>query len=141
MGVRRKSREAALQFLFQEDFKLEDGHLEDNLIERFEAFCTLYQVNRKARPYAQDLLQGIVKIRSEIDALIGQAASNWRLSRLASTDRNILRLAVYEMIAENEIPDQVAINEAVEIAKRFAGDDSPAFINGVLDAVKTVLRS
>lgn len=141
MGVRRKSREAALQFLFQEDFKLEDGHLEDNLIERFEAFCTLYQVNRKARPYAQDLLQGIVKIRSEIDALIGQAASNWRLSRLASTDRNILRLAVYEMIAENEIPDQVAINEAVEIAKRFAGDDSPAFINGVLDAVKTAIRS
>lgn len=141
MGVRRKSREAALQFLFQEDFKLEGGHMEENLIERFDAFCTLYQVNRKARPYAQDLLQGVVRIRSEIDALIGQAASNWRLSRLASADRNILRLAVYEMIAENEIPDQVAINEAVEIAKRFAGDDSPAFINGVLDAVKTALRS
>jgi N utilization substance protein B len=98
-------------------------------------------VNRKARPYAQDLLQGIVRIRDDIDALISQAASNWRLSRLASTDRNILRLAVYEMITENEIPDQVAINEAVEIAKRFAGDESPAFINGVLDAVKTALRS
>lgn len=141
MGVRRKSREAALQFLFQEDFKLDAGHLGENLIERFDAFCTLYQVNRKARPYAQELLQGLVLIRGDIDALIEQAASNWRLSRIAATDRNILRLAVYEMLAENDIPDQVAINEAVEIAKRFAGDDSPSFINGVLDAVKTVLRS
>lgn len=141
MGVRRKSREAALQFLFQEDFKLEGGHLEENLIERFDAFCTLYQVNRKARPYAQEVLQGIVRVRGEIDALISECASNWRLPRIAATDRNILRLAVYEMITENDIPDQVAINEAVEIAKRFAGDDSPSFINGVLDAVRKSLRS
>lgn len=142
MGVRRKAREAALQFLFQEDFKFEkEGHREEDLVERFDAFCTLYQVNRKARPYALELLQGIVKIRDEVDGLIGKAASNWRLSRLAATDRNILRLAVYEMISDDEIPDQVAINEAVEIAKRFAGEESPAFINGVLDAVKTVLRS
>lgn len=141
MGVRRRAREAALQFLFQEDFKLEEGHREEELVERFDAFCTLYQVNKKARPYAQELLQGIIKIQGKIDANIGEAASNWRLSRLAATDRNILRLAVYEMISDTEIPDQVAINEAVEIAKRFGSDESPAFINGVLDAVKTVLRS
>jgi N utilization substance protein B len=141
MGVRRRAREAALQFLFQEDFKLEDGHREENLLERFDAFCTLYQVNRKARPYAQEMLEGIIHIREKIDSLIGKAASNWRLSRIAATDRNILRLAVFEMLSDNDIPDQVAINEAVEIAKRFGGDESPAFINGVLDAVKTVLRS
>lgn len=141
MGVRRKAREAALQFLFQEDFKLEEGHREDNFLERFESFCTLYQVNRKARPYAQQLLEGILRDRVEIDRCIEQAASNWRLARIAATDRNILRLAVFEMRSDAEIPDQVAINEAVEIAKRFAGDDSPAFINGVLDAVKTSLRS
>jgi N utilization substance protein B len=141
MGVRRRAREAALQFLFQEDFKLENGHREENLLERFDAFCTLYQVNRKARPYAQELLVGIVQIRENIDTLIGKAASNWRLSRIAATDRNVLRLAVFEMLSDNDIPDQVAINEAVEIAKRYGGDESPAFINGVLDAVKTVLRS
>jgi N utilization substance protein B len=141
MGVRRRAREAALQFLFQEDFKLNDGYRDENLAEVFEAFCTLYQVNRKARPYAQELLQGIFLVRERIDNLIGQAASNWRLSRIAATDRNILRLAVFEMMSVDEIPDQVAINEAVEIAKRFGSEESPAFINGVLDAVKTVLRS
>lgn len=141
MGVRRRSREAALQFLFQEDFKLEGGGVEDKFPERFDAFCTLYQVNRKARPYAQQLLEGMAEVHEEVDRLIGSSASNWRLSRIAATDRNILRLAVYEMIADNDVPDQVAINEAVEIAKRFAGDDSPAFINGVLDAVRKALRS
>lgn len=130
-----------MQFLFQEDFKLDEGHLEENLVERFDTFCTIYQVNRKARPYAQELLEGIIRARANIDAMIGQAASNWRLSRIAATDRNILRLAVYEMISDNDVPDQVAINEAVEIGKRFAGDDSPSFINGVLDAVKIALRS
>ncbi len=141
MGVRRKSREAALQFLFQEDFKLENGHLEENIVERFDTFCTLYQVNKKARPYAQELLDGIVTMRADIDSKIGKAASNWRLTRIAATDRNILRLAVYEMISENDVPDQVAINEAVEVAKRFAGPESPSFINGVLDAVKSLLRA
>ena len=140
MGVRRKSREAALQFLFQEDFNLESGHAEENLSERFDVFCALYQVDRKARPYAQKLLEGMVRSRIEVDRRIGECASNWRLSRIAATDRNILRLAVYEMISDNDVPDQVAINEAVEIAKRFAGDDSPSFINGVLDAVRKSLR-
>ncbi|WP_163339971.1 transcription antitermination factor NusB [Desulfopila sp. IMCC35008] len=142
MGIRRKAREAALQFLFQEDFKLEEnGHSRENLQERFAGFCTMYQVNRQARPYALTLLTGVVESRQQVDDLIGQAASNWRLSRLAATDRNILRLAGWEMMQDNDVPDQVAINEAVEIAKRFGSKESPSFINGVLDAVKTVLRS
>lgn len=141
MGVRRKAREAALQFLFQEDFKLEEELLGMELEERFNSFCILYQVNRQARQYAFELLSGIDATREKVDATIEQAASNWRLSRIAVADRNILRLAVYEMVTENDVPDQVAINEALEIAKRFGSDDSPSFINGVLDAVKTVLRS
>lgn len=141
MGIRRKAREAALQFLFQEDFKLEDGHKSAHLEERFSSFCILYQVNRQARQYAFTLLNGLVEERVRVDQLVNEAASNWRLSRLAATDRNILRLAAYEMIMDNDIPDQVAINEAVEIAKRFGSDESPSFINGVLDAVKTALRS
>lgn len=141
MGTRRKSREAALQFLFQEDFQQDEGGLhEENLSDKFESFCTLYQVEKKARSYAAKLLSGVVTRREEVDGLITASATNWRLTRIAATDRNILRLAVYEMIGQDDVPDQVVINEAVEVSKRFAGDDSPSFINGVLDAVRKNLR-
>ncbi|MFV0436972.1 MAG: transcription antitermination factor NusB [Desulfopila sp.] len=141
MGARRKSREAALQYLFQEDFKVEENLGEQSFSEKFSLFSDIYQISRKARPYAERILAGLLERREEVDRLISDAASNWRLTRIAATDRNILRLAVYEMLAEEDVPDQVAINEAVEIAKRFCGEDSPAFINGVLDAVRLVLRS
>ena len=75
-----------------------------------------------------------------IDTLIRESASNWRLERIALTDRNLLRIAVYEMQFSEDAPDQVVINEAVEIAKRYGTEDSPPFINGVLDAVRVVIR-
>lgn len=140
MGTRRISREAALQFLYQEDFTIgPDQQFGYDLAERFELFCALYQVNKKARSYAVTLLQGITDHLDRVDQLIAAAASNWRLSRIAATDRNLLRIAVFEMLERADVPPQVAINEAVEIAKRFAGEDSPKFINGVLDAVRTTL--
>ncbi len=140
MGTRRNSREAALQFLYQEDFTINpDQQFGYDLAERFELFCALFQVNKKARPYALILLQGITVNLARIDQLITDAASNWRLARIAATDRNLLRIAIYEMLEIVDVPPQVAINEAVEIAKRFAGDDSPKFINGVLDAVRVNL--
>jgi len=140
MGTRRISREAALQFLYQEDFTIgPDQQFGYDLAERFELFCALYQVNKKARSYAVTLLQGITDHLDRVDQLIAAAASNWRLSRIAATDRNLLRIAVFEMLEMADVPPQVAINEAVEIAKRFAGEDSPKFINGVLDAVRTTL--
>jgi len=140
MGTRRKSREAALQFLYQNDFvKVADVGDDLELGESFHLFCSLYQVNKKARPYALNLIQGVLAEIEKIDDLIGSAGSQWRLSRVAPTDRNLLRIAVFEMTLMEDVPPQVAINEAVEIAKRFAGDDSPRFINGVLDAVKSNL--
>lgn len=140
MGTRRISREAALQFLYQEDFTIgPDQQFGYDLTERFDLFCTLFQVNKKARSYALLLLQGITDHLGRIDQLIAEAASNWRLVRIAATDRNLLRIAIFEMLEAGDIPPQVAINEAVEIAKRFAGDDSPKFINGVLDAVRVTL--
>ena len=137
MGIRRKSRESALQFLFQDDFIAE----EIRQGERFDMFCNLYQVSRKARPYTLDLVQGIVQNRDHIDSLIGQCAKNWRLERIALTDKNLLRIGVFEMLYCEDVPDQVAINEAVEIAKRYGSEESPAFINGILDAVKTLIRT
>lgn len=112
-----------------------------DLAERFALFCSLYQVNKKARSYTLDLLTGITENLDKIDDLIVQVATNWRLSRLAATDRNLLRVAVYEMVHRDDVPAQVAMNEAVEIAKKFAGDESPKFINGILDAVNTKLSS
>ncbi|SDP25888.1 transcription antitermination factor NusB [Desulforhopalus singaporensis] len=138
MGSRRISRETALQFLYQEDFTIgpEQQHCYD-LDDRFELFCSLFQVNKKARDYAKTLLGGISANLGKIDELIGEAASNWRVARIAATDRNLLRIAIFEMIYAEDVPAQVAINEAVEIAKRFAGTDSPKFINGILDAILT----
>lgn len=140
MGTRRSSREIALQFLYQEDFTLGSGQQYGyDLMERFDLFCNLFQVNKKARGYAIELLQGVSSNLERLDLLISEAATNWRLSRIAPTDRNLLRIAVYELLEKKDVPPQVAINEAVEIAKRFAGDDSPKFINGVLDAIKARL--
>lgn len=141
MGIRRISREATLQFLYQEDFTITaDQPFGYDLEERFELFCTLFQVNKKARLYALTLLKGITSSLSEIDAEITKAASHWRLPRIAATDRNLLRIAVYEIIYCDKVPAQVAINEVVEIAKKFAGEESPKFINGVLDAVLTAQK-
>ena len=136
MGVRRKSREAALQFLFQDDFKGFEVVSDQDLVQRFVDFCSLYDVQKKARPYAVQLLEGVYRERLKIDTVISRHASNWRLERIDVTDRNVLRIAVYEMMFQADVPQEVAINEAVEIAKRFCADDSPSFVNGILDAVK-----
>jgi N utilization substance protein B len=136
MGVRRKSREAVLQFLFQDDFKGFEAGSDQNLAQRFADFCSLYDVQKKARPYAVELLEGVYGVKADVDAAITSHANNWRLERIDVTDRNILRIAVYEMLHCKDVPPEVAINEAVEIAKRFCVADSPSFVNGVLDAVK-----
>jgi len=142
MGTRRKAREAALQFLFQDDFGGSDITSSPTMLEsRFEQFCTLYQISHKARPYAFELLQGIQKERQVLDKVIRENAVNWRLERLAVADRNLLRVGVYEMLFVEDVPAQVAINEAVEIAKRFGSDDSPGFVNGILDAVQGALKN
>lgn len=139
MGIRRNSREAVLQYLFQDDFKGFEEGFDQDLAQRFIDFCSLYEVQKKARPYALELLEGIYDTRPDVDRAISRHASNWRLTRIDVADRNILRIAVYEMIHCKDVPPEVAINEAVEIAKRFCAGESPAFINGVLDAVKADL--
>ena len=129
MGIRRKSRELTLQFLYQ-------GELagQDNLLD-FEEYCIHFQANKKAIPYAKKLLDGVQEKGDSINQLIGKHAENWRVERMSVIDRNILRLAVYEMCYQNDVPVSVAINEAVEIAKRYSTDDSGPFINGILDGV------
>ncbi len=136
MGTRRKAREAALQFLFQDDFCSKMEQDPADLEERFDHFREMYQVNRKARAYAIELLRNTLANRQDIDDIIRRCATNWRLERIAYCDRNLLRIAVSEILYSDDVPHQVAINEAVEIAKRYGSAESPSFVNGILDAVK-----
>jgi len=129
MGTRRKSRELALQVLYQGELAGQTGLLD------FEEFCVHFQASRKAIPYAEKLLEGVQGKVEEINELISRYAENWRLERMSAIDRNILRLAVFELHYQDDVPTSVAINEAVEIAKRYSTDDSGPFINGILDAM------
>ena len=129
MGTRRKSRELALQALYQGELAGQNGLLV------FEEFCAHFQVNKKSIPYAKKLLDGVQEKADAINQLICKYAENWRLERMSVIDRNILRLAVYEVHYQDDVPVSVAINEAVEIAKRYSTDDSAPFINGILDSM------
>jgi N utilization substance protein B len=134
MGLRRDGREAAIQFLYQFD-----TYKPAKLEEALTAFWKQTEVPQKTRDFANDLLRGALEKLPEIDAKIRTLADNWDFERLAVVDRNILRLAVYEMLFRPEIPPVVSINEAIEIAKKFSTAESGKFVNGLLDRVKKEL--
>lgn len=137
MGLRRKAREIALQVLFSWDAQAEVG------LTPQEAF-RLHQENfhspRAAREYARSLVLGVMDDLEKVDTTISRCSMNWRVERMGIVDRNILRIAVYEILGMPDVPLTVSINEAVELAKKFGTADSGAFINGVLDAVKETLE-
>lgn len=129
MGKRRKSREMALQTLFQ---------LECDPRDPMEAFDSLRESMHWAEArvdFARKLVLGVQRTKSDLDLLIRRASKHWRLERMAMVDRSILRLAVYEMLHLEDVPPKVAIDEALELAKRFGAKESGAFINGVLDQI------
>ncbi|MDD2462902.1 transcription antitermination factor NusB [Desulfobulbus sp.] len=138
MGLRRKSRELALQFLFSHDFQERSGAPEE-VGRDFDVFCQAFDVSEQSLPYGRELIQGICRDCDAIDALLAEHSHNWRVERMSHVDRNILRIAVYEMRDCDQAPAQVAINEALEIAKRYSIGESVAFINGILDAVQASL--
>ena len=127
MGVRRRGRELALQVLYQHE--LAGRGVEEILI----SFEDLQEAPPVARSFAVELARGVVARLDEVDGHLSGQADNWRLERMAVVDRNILRLAIYELLFEKETPPAVVIDEAVEIAKRFGSERSSQFINGVLD--------
>ncbi len=155
MGKRREARERAIQFLFQHDL---------NPPEDLEAALTQFWSSQESAAIAEDkgvanwgepvelpppsadeaavrlfadpLIRGTLEYRNEADAVITKHAKNWDLHRIAAVDRNILRLAIYEMLHRDDIPPVVSINEAVDIAKKFSTQDSGKFVNGILDKVK-----
>jgi N utilization substance protein B len=106
----------------------------------FESTTEHFDVPRSAVEFARQLVDGVVEHGEPLDEILGQHARNWRVSRMAVVDRNVLRLAIFEL-RETETPVAVVIDEAVDLARRFGSDSSPAFVNGVLDAVAKELRA
>src|SRR5205809_6713166 len=155
MGKRREARERAVQFLFQHDLNPPDN-LEAALDHFWQSqYAAALAVDTATatwgqpaelppptadeaatRLFADPLIRGTLEHRDEADVLIKKHALNWELHRIAAVDRNILRLAIYEMLHRDDIPPIVSINEAVDIAKKFSTQDSGKFVNGILDKVK-----
>ena len=155
MGKRREARERAVQFLFQHDLNPPEN-LEAALAQFWETQRAAAIAEDKGtahwgqpvalapptadeaamRLFADPLIRGTLEHRDEADAIIKKHAINWDLHRIAAVDRNILRLAIYEMMHRDDIPPIVSINEAVDIAKKFSTHDSGKFVNGILDKVK-----
>jgi transcription antitermination protein NusB len=155
MGMRREARERAVQFLFQYDLN-QPEKLEEALVVFWESQTAGMLAQEKgsarwgepmesapptteeaaARAFADPLIRGTLEHLTEIDALIKKYTKNWDIKRMAVVDRNILRLAIFEMLYRDDIPPVVSINEAVDIAKRFSTEESGRFVNGILDKVK-----
>jgi len=129
MGLRRKAREIAMQVLFCMDMSEDKS---DELIDRlYEAANAPADI----RPFCDKLIKGVRDHRPDIDKVIEQFSDNWKLFRMACVDRNIIRIAVFELLHCEDIPPRVSINEAVDIAKKYGTGESGAFINGILDSI------
>ena len=155
MGKRREARERAIQFLFQHDLNPPEN-LELALAHFWNSRRAVALAEEKGdaqwgekvelppataeetatRLFADPLIRGTLEHRDEADELIKKHAKNWDLHRIAAVDRNIMRLAIYEMLHRDDIPPVVSINEAVDIAKKFSTEDSGKFVNGILDKIK-----
>lgn len=130
MGKRREGREAAIQFLFQNDVNTgENAGL-------MEQFWDLRPSTKNVREFSEALIKGVLANKAAIDERIQKYTANYELGRIAVVDRNILRVAIYEMLFCNDVPPVVSINEAIEIAKKFGAEESGRFVNGILDSVK-----
>jgi N utilization substance protein B len=134
MGLRRDAREAAVQFLYQVD-----THRPEKIDPALKEFWSQNDEPQNVREFTDKLLRGVLEKMPEVDAKIRGLADNWDFERLAVVDRNILRLAVYEMLFRDDIPPVVSINEAIEIAKKFSTAESGKFVNGLLDRAKKEL--
>lgn len=141
MGARRKSREIALQALFMADFM--DVWEKDVLVSNIEEFDFLKtHFVKQTKVFAIKLIAGVIKHRSTLDTKITISSSKWSVSRMSRIDRSIIRLAAYELYYSKEsTPSNVVINEAIEIAKMYGTEDSPMFINGVLDNISNDIEA
>jgi N utilization substance protein B len=129
MGLRRKGRELALQALYQIEITGDASE------QAFFALWKSFDTSPPTQAFALSLVRGVIDRREAIDAIIAQAAEHWRLERLSRIDVNVIRIATHEMTSPEPLPVEIAINEAIEIARRYGTIESATFVNGVLDQV------
>lgn len=134
MGHRRKGREIGLQILYEIEMKQSEPK------KALELYWQEQESTDDIYEFATNLVEGTYRNRREIDELIEKHSLHWKLARMALVDRNILRLAAYELLYLHDVPTSVVLNEAIEIAKKFGTGDSGAFINGILDKVAKEVR-
>ena len=130
MGHRRAGRERALQMLYGRDI---GGSSDDEILCDYR---TMDELSPRVREFAEQLFMGVAERVAELDLLIQNHAQNWRLSRMAAVDRNVLRLAAFELLSGGKSPDSAIINEAIELARKFSTQDSAQFVNGILDSIR-----
>lgn len=130
MGKRRKARELVMQFLYQHDFT---GEGRD---ETIDLFLKDQELDGETEAFCKELIAGTLSRQAEIDKLLNSYVANWDIKRIATVDRNVIRMALYEMLYHKGIPAIVSINEAVDIAKKYSTAESGKFVNGVLDKIK-----
>jgi len=135
MGKRRRARELAIQVLFHLEFNRCDPS------EGFDLICENFKAPASGRDFSKMLVLGVCDNKERLDQVISQSSKNWRIDRMTHLDRSILRMATFEMMFVPEIPARVSLDEAVEMGKRFGGEDSGRYINGVLDNIyNTILK-
>ncbi len=134
MGIRRRARELAMQALFYMDSRNNSSQ------ESVEQFCQNFSPSPKMIPFFLKLVEGVLKTQPEIDALIEQYSKHWKIHRMSLVDRNVMRIAIYELLYCGDIPAKVSINEAVDIGKKFGTDESGAFINGIIDSIRLAME-
>ncbi len=130
---RSRCREWALQFLYQAEFS---GGRRPEDIHRFWQH---FQKTETVPSYLRELVEGVASHQEELDALIARYSEHWRLERMTVVDRNLLRLAIFELLYQPQVPPKVVINEAVEMAKRYGSEASGAFVNGLLDRIRAAV--
>ena len=128
---RRLARETALQVLFQRDLTQEPL----DIAETIQLWAREFVVPEASMAFAQELVDGTITHQVEIDKKLASYAQDWTINRMANVDRNVMRLATYEILFRPDIPGRVSLNEAIELAKRFGGEESAKFVNGILDRV------
>lgn len=133
----RAAREAALRMLYQWEIGRTGAH--EAIVTYWPARDPEEQLTEPLRDFANGLVHGTIARVGEIDALLSTHAVNWRIERMAVLDRLVLRLAIYELLAERQTPSKVVINEALELARAYSGEEAVGFVNGVLDAVRKAL--
>jgi len=134
MGARRRARECALQLLYMWEF-----HRQTNDFDT-APFWAENQEDQATRAFAEAIVNGVIESIEDIDNIIKSASLNWRIDRMAIVDRNILRIATWELLKVQDTPLKVVLNEAIELGKKFGSEDSSAFVNGVLDKVGSLVR-